>query len=124
MSKLVLVAALMTKLWAAEQLRVTVYDEVAVPGTVWKSTVDNLQRIFRQSRVDVEWVPGASDADEASLFLYPGRPRTGHELEMICRARPDIALKISFGFKGVPQGALGMAQPMTAAGLNVKIFDD
>lgn len=124
MNKIAAVAAFMMRIAAAERVRVTVYDEVAVPGNVWDSVVENVQRIFRQSGVEIEWAAGLPEADEASLFLYPGPLRKGRELEMVCRARRDIALKISFAFKGVPSGTLGMAQPMTPAGLNVRIFDD
>lgn len=42
---------------------------------------------------------------------------------MTCRARRDIALKLSLTPRGLQSSALGMAQPMARVGLNVRIFD-
>ena len=42
----------------------------------------------------------------------------------MCRARQDIALKISTNPAGLTKGALGMAHPLAASGLNARVFDD
>jgi hypothetical protein len=124
MRKFLVIAAAIVRASAGEQVRVTVYDEVALPAEVRESAVDDLRRIFRQSGVDLQWEAGALDADEASLFLYPGAVRKGHEQEVMCRARRDIALKINLAPRGLALETLGMAQPMAHAGLNARIFDD
>jgi hypothetical protein len=69
-------------------------------------------------------VTGVPGAPEASLMIYEPL-RTGHELELGCRARRDIALDILPGaIPGVKKQVLGMAQPLSRTGLNVRIYDD
>ena len=108
----------------AEQLRITVYDKAKVLDQVGQTVVFSLRRIFRQSGIDIEWVTGVADAAEASLMIYEPL-RTGHELELGCLARRDIALDIlPSAVRGVKKQVLGMSQPLSRTGLNVRIYDD
>jgi hypothetical protein len=107
----------------AEQLRVTVYDKAKVLDQVGEAVVFSLRRIFRQSGIDIEWVTGVPGAPEASMMIYEPF-RTGHVLELGCRARRDIALDILPAIPGVEKQVLGMAQPLSRMGLNVRIFDN
>src|SRR5215471_10994607 len=108
----------------AEQLRITVYDKAKVLDQVGQTVVFSLRRIFRQSGIDIEWVTGVPDAAEASLMIYEPL-RTGHELEHGCLARRDIALDIlPSAVRGVKKQGLGMSQPLSRTGLNVRIYDD
>jgi hypothetical protein len=120
--KAIVIAVLIGKA-DAEQLRVTVYDKAKVLDQVGEAVVLSLRRIFRQSGVDIEWVTGVPGAPEASLMIY--QPfRKGHELELECRARRDIALDIlPAAMPWVKKQVLGMAQPLSRTGLNVRIFD-
>jgi hypothetical protein len=107
----------------AEQLRITVYDKAKVLDQVGQTVVFSLRRIFRQSGIDIEWVLGVPGAPEASLMIYEPL-RIGHELELGCLARRDIALDIlSAAVPGVKKQVLGIAQPLSRTGLNVRIFE-
>ena len=56
-------------------------------------------------------------------MIYEPR-RGGRELELACHARRDIALGILPSAVGIKEQVLGMAQPLSRTGLNVRIFDD
>jgi hypothetical protein len=108
----------------AEQLRVTVYDKAKVLDQVGETVVFSLRRIFRQSGIEIEWVTGDPGAPEASLMIYDPLP-TGRQLELGYRARRDIALDIlPAAVPGVKKQVLGMAQPLSRTGLNVRIYGD
>jgi hypothetical protein len=110
---------------AAGQLRITVYDKANLTEAVRANTLEDLRRIFRQSKVDFEFVAGDINAEEASVMIYPQRMRPGTKLESICAARRDIALDIvAFAPYGLDSRVLGLAQPFTPTGLNVRIFND
>lgn len=95
----------------AEQLQITVYAKARVSDQVSEAVVFSLRRIFRQSGIELEWVAGVPTAPEATLMIYEPL-RRGHELELACHARRDIALDIlPAGVKGVRKQVLGMAQP-------------
>jgi hypothetical protein len=120
----IVIAVLMVRTVGAEQLRITVYDKAKTPDEVRMAVADNLRHIFRQSGIDIEWVAGDLGAPEASVMIYEPLG-TGHDLELACRARRDIALDIIPGaVPGIREQVLGMAQPLSHAGLNVRIFDD
>jgi hypothetical protein len=122
--KAVAIAALIMGTVNAEPLRITVYDRANVPDQVSEAVVVSLRRVFRQSGIDIEWVAGVPGAPEASLMVYEPL-LTGHELELACRARRDIALEIlPAAVPGIKKQVLGMAQPLTRTGLNVRIYDD
>ena len=122
--KTMVIAALMMGAINAAQLRITVYDKAKVSVQVSETVVLSLRRIFRQSGIEIEWIAGVPSAPEASLMIYEPL-RTGHELELACRARRDIALDIlPAAVPGIKKQVLGMAQPLTRTGLNVRIFDD
>lgn len=122
--KTIAIAALMMVGVNAEQLRITVYEKAKVSDQVIETVVVSLRRIFRQSGIEIEWIAGVPGASEASLMIYEPL-RTGHELELACRARRDIALDIlPAAVPGIKRQVLGMAQPLTRTGLNVRIFDD
>jgi hypothetical protein len=122
--KTIVIAALMMGTVNAEQLRITVYDKAKVSDQLIETVVVSLRRIFRQSGIEIEWVAGAPGAPEASLMIYEPL-RTGHEVELACRARRDIALDIlPAAVPGIKKQVLGMALPLTRKGLNVRIYDD
>jgi len=122
--KSIVIIALMMGALRGEQLRITMYDKVKVSDHVIETVVLILRRIFRQSGIEIEWVAGVPGASEASLMIYEPL-RKGHELELACRARRDIALDIlPAAPPGVNKQVLGMAQPLSRTGLNVRIFDD
>ena len=120
--KAILIVALTMGMADAEQLRITVYDNTNMPDEVNQTVASSLRRIFRQSGIEIEWIAGAWGADEAGLMTY--QPvATGHDQELACRARRDIALSIvPAGVPGVHEQLLGMAQPLARAGLNVRIY--
>jgi hypothetical protein len=122
--KTIVIAALIMGTVNAEQLRITMYDRAKVLDRVSETVVLSLRRIFRQSGIEIEWVAGIPGAPEASLMIYqPLHP--GHELELACHARRDIALDIlPAAVPGVKKQVLGMAQPMSRTGLNVRIYDE
>jgi len=122
--KTIVIAVLLMGTTNAEQLRITVYDKVKISGRVNETVVVSLRRIFRQSGIEIEWIAGAPGAPEASTTIYQP-PRPGHELELACRARRDIALDIiPAAVPGVRKQVLGMAQPLARTGLNVRIYDE
>ncbi len=110
---------------AAAYLRVTVYDQAHLMPEVTQSAFDQLRRIFRQAGITIELLAGDLATDEASLFTYPGLPPTGHEQEAACRARRDIALKITrVSPPGLRETVLGIAVPLAVTGLNARVFND
>jgi hypothetical protein len=122
--KTLVIAALIMGTVNAEKLRITVYDKARASHQVSEAIVFNLRRIFRNSGIEIEWVAGVPDAPEATLMIYEPF-RTGHQLELACHARRDIALDIVPGaVPGVKKQVLGMAQPLTRTGLNVRLFDE
>jgi hypothetical protein len=119
-----LAAALMAMAVRAEQLQVTVYDKARLSQEVRETAFDDLRRIFRESRIDVQIVTGDLAVEEAALWMDPGRGR-GTQLEAACRARRDITLAIiAAAPPGLRSAVLGMAQPLAREGINVRIFDD
>jgi hypothetical protein len=106
----------------AEQLRITVYDKALLRGELTETVVDELRRILRRSGIDIEWTKGVLTSAEASLMIYESHSR-GHDQEIACRARRDVALDI---IPVAPPGhnpqALGMSQPFARMGLNVRVF--
>lgn len=122
--KLILIAALLAGSLRAEELQITLYDRVGLPEAVMAEVGHKLGRIFGEARVDVRIVEGNPEADEASLFLYSNLlGKEGHK-EAACRARRDIALQILPSAPGLHRSILGMAQPLAAEGLNVRIYND
>lgn len=122
--KAIVIGALLIGMLDAEELRITVYDRARVLDRDGEAVVLSLSRIFRQSGIEINWVAGVPGAPEASLMIYESR-RPGQELELACRARRDIALDIlPSAPPGVQKQVLGLAQPLSRAGLNVRIFDD
>jgi hypothetical protein len=106
-------------------LRITVYDQAHLTRGVTQTAFYQLRMIFRQAGIAIELVAGDSAANEASLFTYPGLPPKGHEQEAACRARRDIALKItSASPRGLRKTVLGIAAPLAVTGLNVRVFND
>ena len=75
MKKTLVFLVLLTKTAGAEQVHVTVYDEVGIPAGVRESAIHELKGILRQSGIDLVWVDGSLDADEASVSIYPGKLR-------------------------------------------------
>jgi hypothetical protein len=105
------------------QLRITVYDQAQLPQALKQRAFDQLRLVFHQAGIDIDLAVGDSAADEASLFMYIGLPPKGHEQEAACRARRDIALKITdMSAPGLPETVLGIASPLTPAGLNVRVY--
>ncbi|HYI96231.1 MAG TPA: hypothetical protein VEX68_22000 [Bryobacteraceae bacterium] len=108
----------------AEQLRITEYYTGKVSLQATETVVVSLNRIFRESGIEIEWVVGVPGASEASLIIYEPY-RIGYELELACRARRDIALDIRpAGAPGMRKQVLGMAQPWARTGLNVRVYED
>ena len=122
--KTMVIAALIGGAVHAEQLRITAYYKARVSDEVSEAVVSSLRRIFRQAGIEIEWVAGIPGAPEATLMIYEPF-RRGRELELACHARRDIALDIlPAAVPGVKKHVLGMAQPLTRTGLNVRIFDE
>jgi hypothetical protein len=120
--KTMVIAALMMSIVNAEQLQITVYDKARVSDPLSEAVVFSLRRIFRQSGIEIKWVAAVPGAPEATLMIYEPF-RRGHELELACHARRDIALDIlPAAAPGVRKQVLGMAQPLTRTGLNVRIY--
>jgi hypothetical protein len=110
---------------SAGQLHVTVYDKANLPAHVSKEVADNVRRVFRHSDIEVEWVTGAPEADEATLVMYNGVVSKQQEHRLACRARRDIAVAIRRAVpSGFPQGAVGMSIPLAASGLNVTVYNE
>ena len=123
--KLILIAAFLMATANAAELRITVYDKANLSKSVSQETFAELRRIFRQSKIDVQLLAGDPSMDEASTMTYTEWPRRGHEEEVACRARRDIALDIvGVAPPGLSSKVLGMAQPLARTGLNVRIFND
>jgi hypothetical protein len=122
--KTMVIAAFVMGTVNAEQLRITVYDKAQVSDQVREAMAFSLRRIFRQSGIEIGWVAGVPGAPEATSMIYEPF-RRGHELELACHARRDIALDIfPAAVPGVKKQVLGMAQPLTRTGLNVRIYDE
>ena len=121
----ILIAVLLTMTARADQLRITVYDRAHFSKEVIEMAVDNLSRIFRDSKIDIRVVEGDPASDEASLFIYSDSLTQGREAEAACRARRDIALQIvAAAPRGLKKSVLGMAQPLASTGLNIRVFGD
>jgi hypothetical protein len=110
----------------AEQLHVTVYDKANLPEQFAQRAADNLRLIFRQAEIEVEWVSGAPEADEATLVIYDGLAAgRDQEHRLACRARREIAVAIMPAApSSLPQSVLGVALPFASAGLNVRVYRD
>jgi hypothetical protein len=110
---------------APTYLRITVYDQAHLTQEIKQSVFDQLRLIFRQAGIAIELFAGDSTTDEASLFTYSGLPPKGHEQEASCRARRDIALKITrVSPPGLRETVLGIAAPLAITGLNARVFND
>jgi hypothetical protein len=121
--RLCLAGATVAESAMAEQLHVTVYDKTKLTEPLAKRTADSLQLIFRQSDIEIEWVAGAADADEATLVIYDGGGSREWERRLACRARRDIAVAIlPTAPSGVPTAVLGMSLPLASKGLNVQVY--
>jgi hypothetical protein len=120
-----LIGLVLTGTAAAGQLHVAVYDKSNVPEQVAKEAANNLRVIFRHSGMEVEWVAGAPDADEANFLIYDGVVTKDQEHRAACRARRDIAVAIRpTAPPGPPYSVMGMALPLATAGLNVQVYND
>lgn len=119
--KFLLVPLLVTTAAGAEELKITVYDQAEVPVATLAEAGRALHQIFSGSGISVRLITGDPSAPESSLFLYSNFPGK----QAACSARREIALQIvDTGAPGLNRSILGVAQPLAAAGLNVRIYDD
>jgi hypothetical protein len=109
----------------AEALHVTVYDKTNLTRAFAKQVADDLRLIFRESGIEIRWIAGAPDADEATLTIYDGTGGRDRERWLACHARRDIALSIlPVAPSSVPTSVLGMSLPLASKGLNVMVYRD
>lgn len=108
----------------AEQLRITIYDDIGLHERTLGETANHLQRIFRRANIEISLSRGDPAAAENSLIVYEIRPSPLRRQQAVCLARRDIALNIVATPRGVRRGVLGMALPLSSEGLNVRVFAD
>jgi hypothetical protein len=121
---LVLILWAIAAVGAAEELRITLYDESNFNRHIIDEATDQLRRIFRHARIETTLTTGDPDEAEARLIVYTDRPRPDQLTRLKCSARRDIALNIVGAPVGVGARVLGMAFPFSKKGLNARVFSD
>ena len=112
-----------TPIAAAEEVRITIYNEARLPDKVLVKALDGLRLILEHAKVRSRAVAGDLADPEASLFMYVALPPRCKAAP--CCTRRDIALKIiGVSPRALPEKVLGMSSPFAQFGLNVRIFND
>ncbi|HCC59317.1 MAG TPA: hypothetical protein DEQ47_19055 [Solibacterales bacterium] len=110
---------------ASVPLHVTVYNKANVPPETTTRAAQTLRFLFAHSDVEIEWVAGNPEADEANFVTYTGIVNKEQERRFACRARRDIALRLLANAPAsVPTAVLGFALPFATEGVNVQIYSD
>ena len=110
---------------SAEELHVTIYNKAGLSDATLDSTIHVVRAIFRQAKIHLDFRPGDLSSEEARQVVYiQGAMLPDNHRRLACAARREIALDLtspSFSGGGLP---LGVAYPLAATGLNVRIFTE
>ncbi len=109
----------------AEQLHITVYDKSNLPAQNMHELIQDLRVIFQHANIEIHWVSGTRDADEATLVTYANIVSKEQERRLACRARRDLAVGIVGSAPSpIPKPVLGFALPFASEGINVQVYRD
>ena len=123
MKTFLLMLCLVASALTAEELHITIYNKAGLSDATLDSAIHVVRAIFRQAKIHLYFRPGDLTSEEARNVVYiQGTMSPGDHQRLACEARREIALDLTSPSSSGGGFPLGVAYPLAATGLNVRIF--